>query len=239
MARGDKDAEEGLLLEPEQLGASGSEGASGREVRLAGGRCRREGPRIPRDPEQEPRWAGERMDPREPPGNQSPTLHACPVLGVCGLSPRRLQPCHHVLLSKQRPRRRHLGYLSPEEECESKWQPRDLLCRRTRLLHLPRRLNCPAPGDLVPAVGAGRPRRGQCACCTAMHGRLLRAQPVPRAAANTPGPSPSADLPTLSLAFPSLKSPRRWRAQELRPAREAVWTNSGRLPPPLPFSGFT
>lgn len=68
--------------------------------------------------------------------------------------------------------------------------------------HLPRGLKYPAPGDPIPAVGAGRPRRGQCTSCNTTHGRLLRARPFPGAAADTPGPSPSAEPPALSLALP-------------------------------------
>lgn len=68
--------------------------------------------------------------------------------------------------------------------------------------HLSRGLKRPAPGDPIPAVGAGRPRRGQCTSCNTTHGRLLRARPFPGAATDTPGPSPSAEPPALSLALP-------------------------------------
>lgn len=194
-----------LLLEPEKLGASGRGGASTREARPG---CRRKGPGFPDNLR----------------GSLAGLGRGRTLEGHRGVSRQRRTPapCWESVARPQDslspvPMSRFLKSALEDDTWGTSVQKRSARAsgspgpcsvegRAAGFLapcpHLPRRLKRPAPGDPIPAVGAGRPRHGQCTSCNTTHGRLLRARPFPGAATDTPGPSPSAEPPALSLALP-------------------------------------
>lgn len=194
-----------LLLEPKKLGASGRGGASTREARPG---CRRKGPGFPDklSGSLAGLGRGRTLEGHRGVSRQRRTPAPCwesVARPQDSLSPVPMSRFLKSALeddtwgpSVQKRSARASGSPGP---CSVEGRGAGFLAPRP---HLPRGLKRPAPGDPIPAVGAGRPRRGQCTSCNTTHGRLLRARPFPGAAADTPGPSPSAEPPALSLALP-------------------------------------